>query len=618
MRIILSTGSWYSPLEKELPLSERERKQNRIRYYQWVPFLLLFQAILCYLPRLVWRTLNVKSGIDMINLVDAAIKYESVDKFADRDKIMAYMITNIERYIGARRPTSNGLLSDLNWLDSDAARCRLHRRRHKTTPPPSSTATTAANANTNDNDYDHDYDENDSDVDTETAKQYEPSSVSCAFHRRVLRTTRLWTRTVCFWTGKRLGNYLVVLYMFVKTLWLANSVCQLLMLNAFIGNNYHAFGVEIIGMLLSGEEWHELRHFPRVTFCDFKIREVGNSHDWTVQCVLRINLFNEVIYIFMWFWLCMLALATAADYVAWCMRLLGGDDKLRFVRRHLDTLPSSPRLNTNSNNNSNNNNNNKTATTLLTERRGEQRRLVRDFTFAYLKDDGVFVMRMLASNASDLIVTEIVSELWKNYVARVSAMRHRSTHAYNGCELQLVAVPLMATTTATTATNIKSKMIQPQKQRPARHPLSSSKSAFINLDTTTLRFKPTTASPAVRTTFASGVAAALPPSASMSMHSNIAQQQQQQHHTQATAITAVATTPANGQHLASSSTSSTSNNNNSARHVPHQFHHIHENDSGNQQQQQQQQQQQHDINGKNANNNNSNSNTFSNVRDTDV
>ena len=96
-------GSWYTPMDKDLPLDAQSRKQHRIRYYQWVPFLLLFQAILCYIPRIVWRSLNVRSGLDLVNLVDAAIKYESVDKFTDREKIMSYIVQNVERHIGARR-----------------------------------------------------------------------------------------------------------------------------------------------------------------------------------------------------------------------------------------------------------------------------------------------------------------------------------------------------------------------------------------------------------------------------------------------------------------------------------------------------------------------------------
>jgi len=133
-------------------------------------------------------------------------------------------------------------------------------------------------------------------------------------------------------------------------------------------------------MLLSGQEWHELRHFPRVTYCDFKIREIGNQHDWTVQCVLRINLFNEVIYIFMWFWLCILALCSLVDYCSWSIRLLMASDKIQFIKRHLDIYSN-----------------------YLPNERDKQKKLMKDFTFNYLKDDGIFAMRIMASNASDLI-----------------------------------------------------------------------------------------------------------------------------------------------------------------------------------------------------------------------
>jgi hypothetical protein len=279
-------------MDKDLPINESDRKQTRIRYYQWVPFLLLFQAILCYMPRIFWRTMNVRSGLDLVNLVDASLKYDNVDKFHDRDKIMSYIVRNVERYIGARRSRYERLYGQNV--------CAIHKQTEDFTKnydgkfnfKPQQKLSTLSSflfKDKNKNFKKQKCDEYDS-------RYTKNKKISLSFCRSCWEKTCVYISTVCFWKGKRLGNYLVVLYMFVKTLWLTNAIGQLFMLNRFIGNDYHAFGLEIINTLLSGHEWHELKHFPRVTYCDFKIREIGNQHDWTVQCVLRINLFNEVNY----------------------------------------------------------------------------------------------------------------------------------------------------------------------------------------------------------------------------------------------------------------------------------------------------------------------------------
>lgn len=45
----------------------------------------------------------------------------------------------------------------------------------------------------------------------------------------------------------------------------------------------------------------------------------------------------------------------------------------------------------------------------------EERQLARDFVLHYLKDDGVFVTRLLSVNSSDLVVTEIINQLWTRF-----------------------------------------------------------------------------------------------------------------------------------------------------------------------------------------------------------
>ena len=130
--------------------------------------------------------------------------------------------------------------------------------------------------------------------------------------------------------------------------------------------------------------------FPRVTMCDLKVRRLGAVHDYNVQCVLPINLFNEKIFLFVWFWLVFIGIITLFSLLMWILRFIYLPGQRHYVKRHLGFVK---RLKTDA----------------------DRKRKANQFVRQYLSQDGVFVLRLLAHNTSTVTATEFVTALWDNY-----------------------------------------------------------------------------------------------------------------------------------------------------------------------------------------------------------
>lgn len=67
-----------------------------------------------------------------------------------------------------------------------------------------------------------------------------------------------------------------------------------MLLNLFMGDNFHLYGFEMIRKWYYGENVEAIERFPRITICDYKLRTLGdNIQTYSVQCLLPINIYNE-------------------------------------------------------------------------------------------------------------------------------------------------------------------------------------------------------------------------------------------------------------------------------------------------------------------------------------
>lgn len=310
------SNTYYIPMDDTIPVDINTREDAQITYYQWVPLILLFQALLFKTPNLLWRMLHGGSGLNLDKLTDLADKtqYGSPE---DRKRTIEHIAYFIDR-----------------WLDSNRV-----------------------------------------------------------YHMNAMvKARKKLSRVLCCFCGKREGTFLVGLYMFIKVLYVVNVISQFFLLNAFLATNYGMYGFEVMKHLTEHGAWKESPRFPRVTLCDFNIRQMVNVQRFTVQCVLPINLFNEKVFIFLWFWFVLVSMLSCINMLVWVYNLYYQKNRVSYAKKYL-----------------------KLGQIALGQ---HEKKLFKQFADTYLRDDGLFVLRVVGKNSTDLVLTDLVVQLWKIYRAR--------------------------------------------------------------------------------------------------------------------------------------------------------------------------------------------------------
>ncbi len=183
------TNTYHQDRDENIPKDPSLKKKGEIKYYQWVAFVILFQAFFFYIPRIVWRTFSLRAGLNITDLVEAADNYKSSNNVQGARGYMNYLIKNIDQFVDdSRRYENNRKKSKLTKVTSIIIPC----------------------------------------------------------------------------LGRFLGNYIVILYMLVKILYILNTFLQIWLVSVFLGKNFVYFGLEFFWTLLTKQEWTVINsnYFP--------------------------------------------------------------------------------------------------------------------------------------------------------------------------------------------------------------------------------------------------------------------------------------------------------------------------------------------------------------------
>ncbi len=207
-----------------------------------------------------------------------------------------------------------------------------------------------------------------------------PKRPKSSFFQRTHRQCRLFCQA-------RTGVSLVCFYFFIKFLYIINLILQIMFLQYFLSYydiNYLHYGLNTLGTLFSGLSLPESKLFPRITLCDFQIRELGERHYYTVECILVINIFIEKMYFILWLWFWSLLIITIIDTIYFIYRIFIRHSRNVFIEQHLE---------------------------LIVRNRPSKEIKLLSF-LRYFPVDNTFALWLIGANSNAIIIAEVLDELF--------------------------------------------------------------------------------------------------------------------------------------------------------------------------------------------------------------
>lgn len=138
-------------------------------------------------------------------------------------------------------------------------------------------------------------------------------------------------------------NFYAIRFFICEVLNFINVIGQIYFVDFFLGGEFTTYGRDVISMTeMEPEDRVDpmAKVFPKVTKCTFhKFGPSGTTTRIDGLCVLPLNIVNEKIYVFLWFWFILLAVVSGLALLYRLAVVLGSQARMYLLRAQARLAP---------------------------------------------------------------------------------------------------------------------------------------------------------------------------------------------------------------------------------------------------------------------------------------